>query len=75
MATDEILPVKKVGNLDGDWGVFCPHCKQPIGLNGDPHNIDDIRGEQFQHSNRDCGGWFEIDSDAQYDRKLFDSLE
>lgn len=67
-----ILDVRSVFRDGGDWCVVCPHCKAVIGIEGD--TLEDIRGEQFQHSRREihgtgryigCGGWLEVAHDAR----------
>ena len=57
MAIDEILEVNRFAKVDGEWSVFCPHCKALVALADD----DLPRGEQFTHR---CGGTFEVTSTA-----------
>ena len=77
MASNEILPVTRIGRADGDYGCYCPHCGKPMFFSED--EIDDIRGSQYQHSRvlnfmtgERCDGWLEVSDSAGYSRNLFD---
>lgn len=75
IATDEILTVHRViRDGDGTLCVTCPHCNTIIGIEGD--DMDEIRGEQYQHKRREypgphgtrstgCDGWLEVSHDAK----------
>lgn len=58
-----ILDVKRYAHDGGALAVRCPHCKEVIYLEGEEG--DDIRGEQFQHKSKRCGGWLQVWSMAR----------
>ncbi|MFG6025199.1 hypothetical protein N4Q68_29335, partial [Salmonella enterica subsp. enterica serovar Montevideo] len=77
MATNEILPVTRIGRADGDYGCYCPHCGNPMFFS--ESELDDIRGSQYQHTRiislltgERCEGWLEVSTNASFSRILFD---
>ncbi|PVM48004.1 hypothetical protein [Salmonella enterica] len=80
MATNEILPVTRIGRADGDYGCYCPHCGNPMFFS--ESELDDIRGSQYQHTRiislltgERCEGWLEVSTNASFSRILFDQGE
>ena len=80
MATNEILPVNKVGRVDGEWACYCPHCHHILTFAED--DIDEVRGSQYQcrrpvsiRTMELCEGWLEVSDEAGYTRRLFDQGE
>lgn len=78
MSSDEILVVKKIGRIDGEWGCYCPHCGRITTFAED--EIDEIRGGQYQCKKpvslrtidmELCNGWLEVSDEASYARNLF----
>lgn len=71
---DEILPVHVVSKDGGDYICRCPHCGEI--LTTDANELDDVRGQQYQHILRTrfgiggCGGWMEISENARRVREL-----
>jgi uncharacterized C2H2 Zn-finger protein len=77
MSSEEILEVKKIGRIDGEWGCKCPHCGNIITFTEE--DIDDVRGSQYQCSRplsirtmELCNGWLEVSDEAGYTRNLFE---
>jgi len=80
MATNEILPVNKIGRIDGEWACYCPHCHHILTFV--EADIDEVRGSQYQcrrpisiRTMELCEGWLEVSDDAGYARRLCDQVE
>jgi hypothetical protein len=71
---DEILTVRVVSKDGGDYICRCPHCGDIITT--DATELDDVRGQQYQHRSRTrlgtsgCNGWLEISENARRVREL-----
>jgi hypothetical protein len=65
-ASDEIKTARRFSKDGGDWVIKCGHCKDIIGV--DDGDDGTPRGEQYQH--RKCGGWTQVDYDANFVREL-----